>query len=82
MAVRSRCCDRVFCKAHKSGKGRHAFVAAKFGKICKRGDVFRDGVNVTTRLEALAEPGTTCLESRFDRVRDRLALDYEDLGEH
>jgi TolB-like protein/class 3 adenylate cyclase len=46
-------------------------------------DIFGDGVNVATRLEALAEPGGICIsEDAYRQVRDRLDLAFDDLGEH
>jgi len=50
--------------------------------IHEKGDVFGDGVNVASRLEELCPPGEVCVAgSVFDQVRDKLALDCEDLGE-
>ncbi|HEX5323176.1 MAG TPA: adenylate/guanylate cyclase domain-containing protein, partial [Capsulimonadaceae bacterium] len=50
--------------------------------IVEEHDIFGDGVNVTARLEALAEPGGICV-SRIvrDQVRDKLDFVFEDLGE-
>jgi class 3 adenylate cyclase len=40
------------------------------------------GVNITARLEALAEPGGICLSAAaHEQVRDRLDLAFDDLGE-
>jgi adenylate cyclase len=45
-------------------------------------DIFGDGVNVAVRLEALAEPGGICISRTVrDQIRDKLAYQFEDLGE-
>jgi adenylate cyclase len=50
--------------------------------IVEQHDIFGDGVNIAARLEALAEPGGICLSRVVrDQVRDRVAFDFEDLGE-
>jgi TolB-like protein len=50
--------------------------------IVEEHDIFGDGVNVATRLEALAEPGGICISRVVrDQVRDRLDFAFEDLGE-
>ena len=50
--------------------------------IIDEGDIYGDGVNIAARLEALAEPGGICLgRGARDQVRDRLDLEFEDLGE-
>ncbi len=43
-------------------------------------DIYGDGVNVTARLEGLAEPGGICVSRVVrDQVRDKLNLAFEDL---
>jgi adenylate cyclase len=50
--------------------------------IVEDGDIFGDGVNLTARLEAMAEPGGICVSAAVrDQVGERLSVGYEDLGE-
>src|SRR6202521_484681 len=50
--------------------------------IAEEHDIFGDGVNVAARLEALAEPGGTCVSRVVrDQVRDKLDFTFDDLGE-
>ena len=50
--------------------------------IAEDGDIHGDGVNVAARLEGLAQPGGICIRRNVrNQVRDKLALDFEDLGE-
>ncbi|MCZ6859272.1 MAG: adenylate/guanylate cyclase domain-containing protein [Alphaproteobacteria bacterium] len=50
--------------------------------IVKSSDIFGDGVNVAARLEALADPGGICVSGTvFDHVKDKVRLDFLDLGE-
>ncbi len=45
------------------------------------GDLMGDGVNITARLEGIAEPGSICLsEDAYRLVRARLNLTVTDLG--
>ena len=44
-------------------------------------DLYGDGVNIASRLEALAEPGGICVSgSAFDAVEGKLDATFEDLG--
>jgi TolB-like protein len=50
--------------------------------IAEGGDIYGDGVNISARLETLAEPGGICLSrSVRDQVRDRLPYMLDDIGE-
>src|SRR5438132_10163537 len=50
--------------------------------IADGGDIYGDGVNIAARLEALAEPNGICVSRVVrDQIRDKLAYQFEDLGE-
>src|SRR5262245_1897260 len=59
-------------------------IGINLGDVVVDGDnLMGDGVNVAARLEALASPGGLCIsEAIHAQVRDRLSLDFLDLGEH
>ncbi len=45
--------------------------------------IYGDGVNIAARLEGLAETGGICISgSAYDQVENKLALEYQYLGEH
>ncbi len=45
-------------------------------------DIHGDGVNIAARLEGIASPGGICIsDSAYQQVRDKLAIDFEDMGE-
>jgi class 3 adenylate cyclase len=57
-------------------------VGINIGDVIVDGtDVHGDGVNVAARLQAECPPGGVCVSrAAFDHVRDRLDLDFEELG--
>jgi TolB-like protein/class 3 adenylate cyclase/Tfp pilus assembly protein PilF len=51
--------------------------------IEEEGSIYGDGVNISARVEAMAEAGGICISGRaFDQVENKLGLEYENLGEH
>ena len=46
-------------------------------------DIHGEGVNIAARIEALAEPGGISISGMvFDSVRNRIDVEFEDLGAH
>ncbi|MDI1261879.1 MAG: adenylate/guanylate cyclase domain-containing protein [bacterium] len=65
--------------------GRMVFrIGINLGDILIEGDdILGDGVNVAARLEGIAEPGGICLSAAaYDQVREKVAVEFADLGEH
>ncbi len=58
-------------------------VGIHLGDVIVEGeDIHGDGVNISARLEELAEPGGICVSDMVrSGVRGKLALDFADLGE-
>src|SRR6516225_3422172 len=58
-------------------------IGVNSGDVMVEGDQsYGDGVNVAARLESLAAPGGICVSGTVhEQIRDKLALQYEDLGE-
>jgi adenylate cyclase len=58
-------------------------IGIHVGDIMVQGDnLFGDAVNITARLEALAEPGAICVSRVVrDQIRDKLPYAFEDMGE-
>ena len=49
--------------------------------MIKDGDLFGDGVNVTARLEGIAEPGGVCVsDDAYRQVRGKVHTGFDDLG--
>ncbi len=50
--------------------------------IAEKENLYGDGVNIAARLESLSEPGGMCISgSVYDLVRNRLDIEFRDLGE-
>jgi len=57
-------------------------VGIHLGEVRVEGErIYGDGVNVAARLEGLADPGGICISAEArGQVRNKLDLDFEDLG--
>jgi len=57
-------------------------IGVNLGDIIVEGsDIYGDGVNVASRLEALAPPGGVCVSgAAFEAVEGKLNLHFEDIG--
>jgi TolB-like protein/Tfp pilus assembly protein PilF len=50
--------------------------------IVEGGDVFGDGVNIATRLEAMAEPGGICVSAKVHQeTKGKISAVFDDMGE-
>jgi adenylate cyclase len=58
-------------------------IGVNLGDVLVEGDdIHGEGVNVAARLEGLADPGGICISGGVhDQVRNRIDVDFEDLGE-
>src|SRR5713101_4607989 len=58
-------------------------IGVNLGDVMVDGEqIYGDGVNVAARLESLADPGGICISRTVhENVRNKLPLNYEDLGE-
>jgi adenylate cyclase len=58
-------------------------IGVNLGDVMVDGEqIYGDGVNVAARLESLADPGGICISAIVHgQIKNRLILNYEDLGE-
>jgi signal transduction histidine kinase/class 3 adenylate cyclase len=58
-------------------------IGVNLGDVIEEdGRIYGDGVNITARIESLAESGGICIsETAYDHVEKKLPLEYEYLGE-
>ena len=59
-------------------------IGINLGDVIEEEDrTYGDGVNIASRIEGLADAGGICVSSSaYEQIRSKLALDYEDMGEH
>jgi adenylate cyclase len=58
-------------------------IGINVGDVMVEGEqIYGDGVNIAARMEGLADRGGICISGTvYDQVRNKLALEYKDLGE-
>jgi adenylate cyclase len=61
----------------------HFRIGINLGDVITEGDdLIGDGVNVAARLEGLSDPGGICISgSVYEQIKNKLALDCDDLGD-
>jgi adenylate cyclase len=59
-------------------------IGINLGDVIVEGErIYGDGVNIAARVEGLAEGGGICISGTvYDHIENKLALEYEFLGEH
>jgi len=59
-------------------------IGINLGDVIEEGErIYGDGVNITARVEGLAEGGGICISGTvYDSIKNKLSLSYESLGEH
>ena len=76
--------ELAYRNARLSENRRMTFrMGVNLGDVIAEGDTIHgDGVNVASRLEKLAEPGSVCIgRAIYDQVKGKLPYTYADLGE-
>jgi adenylate cyclase len=59
-------------------------IGVNLGDVVEEGErIYGDGVNITARVEGLAEGGGICISGTvYDSIKNKLSLSYESMGEH
>jgi len=59
-------------------------IGINLGDVIQEGDrIYGDGVNIASRIEGLADAGGISISSStYEQIESKLALGYEDIGEH
>jgi adenylate cyclase len=59
-------------------------VGINLGDVVEEGErIYGDGVNITARVEGLAEGGGICISGTvYDSIKNKLSLSYDSMGEH
>jgi adenylate cyclase len=71
-------------EAYPENRRMHFRIGINLGDVIEEGDhIYGDGVNISARLESLAEVGGICISgSAHEQIKNKLALGYEYMGEH
>jgi adenylate cyclase len=59
-------------------------IGINLGDVVEEGErIYGDGVNITARVEGLAEKGGICISGTvYDSIKNKLSVGYESMGEH
>jgi TolB-like protein/class 3 adenylate cyclase/Flp pilus assembly protein TadD len=59
-------------------------IGINLGDVVEEGErIYGNGVNITARVEGLAEGGGICISGTvYDSIKNKLSLGYESMGEH
>ena len=59
-------------------------IGINLGDVIQAGErIYGDGINITARVESLADSGGICItRSAYEQVKNKLTLTYEDMGAH
>jgi len=59
-------------------------IGINLGDVVEEGErIYGDGVNITARVEGLADGGGICISGTvYDSIKNKLSLSYESMGEH
>jgi adenylate cyclase len=59
-------------------------LGINLGDVIQEGSrIYGDGINIASRIEAMADPGGVCIsQSVYNQIKKKLVLDYEDMGVH
>jgi adenylate cyclase len=59
-------------------------IGINLGDVIEEGErIYGDGVNVAARIEGIADGGGICISGTvFDSIENKLALEFQSLGEH
>jgi TolB-like protein/class 3 adenylate cyclase/Tfp pilus assembly protein PilF len=59
-------------------------IGINLGDVVEEGErIYGDGVNITARVEGLAEGGGICISGTvYDSIKNKLSMAYDSLGEH